>query len=586
MDDDSAETITAGVTLGLQHPPGYPTDALLTHLASLAPLGNHCFRINLLSALLASLGVLLLAINIFLLLKIFEKNQKSPLGKWPLIFCASAGGLLLAFSKTYWEKALGAKGSIYLLQTVILLAVLYCLIRHESAPPGKNPKRDNNGSSKWFYSAFFIFAAGFTNHWETQIVFLPFLLFFGVQTERRKATLQIPGLKSLSSFLSFGLLGVSPLLYLPLRAHLYPVLNLGAPDNLVNFTADIFRKYVSGREAGLLDTFFHYLEGTSNYQQLSDLFFSIVDRQGRHISAHFWEDLKGPALFFAAWGLWYWRRTSQNKLLLVLLLPFLLLLSALCSKSWIPAGLTGRWYMDNFLLPGNWIVALLAAVGFYSLGNKLSNLGNGPFPRILMALLLFVVPLHLCLFNYQAIDEEKQVLRFDYGANLLKSIPKNSIFFSEAEEDYFPLYYFQNVEVKRLDVKMIPTFILFETWGVRQIQDLYPTLGLTAASGDFPGQIARLTFATSEIIEKNLNHNPIFFSYFDGALHRFYLSSHPSLLFRKSGVIFEFASPEAPRGQWLDYGQLRTRHFMDCPSNNHESLKGILRVYQGLGVGS
>ncbi|HET9869845.1 MAG TPA: hypothetical protein VFR02_05055, partial [bacterium] len=50
MDDDSAETITAGVTLGLQHPPCYPLDALLNRLAWFLPLGGPGFRAGVGSA--------------------------------------------------------------------------------------------------------------------------------------------------------------------------------------------------------------------------------------------------------------------------------------------------------------------------------------------------------------------------------------------------------------------------------------------------------------------------------------------------------------------------------------------------------
>src|SRR5580693_8768819 len=58
--DDSPETITACVTLGIPHPPGYPLFTLIGHFFSLLPLAHYPFRVNLFSASLAAAVCLLL----------------------------------------------------------------------------------------------------------------------------------------------------------------------------------------------------------------------------------------------------------------------------------------------------------------------------------------------------------------------------------------------------------------------------------------------------------------------------------------------------------------------------------------------
>src|ERR1041384_1709521 len=123
LDDDSSETVTAGFTLGLQHPPCYPLDALFVRLLGFIPLGGTCLRVNLGSALLAALGALLLAWNILLVLRnFFTRGAATAEGSQDRIAvaCAVAGAFWLAFSKTYWEKALGAKGGIYVLEMELL----------------------------------------------------------------------------------------------------------------------------------------------------------------------------------------------------------------------------------------------------------------------------------------------------------------------------------------------------------------------------------------------------------------------------------------------------------------------------------
>src|ERR1700724_966195 len=45
---DTPELITAAVTFGVAHPPGYPLFSMLGHLFSLLPFGSIPFRVNLL----------------------------------------------------------------------------------------------------------------------------------------------------------------------------------------------------------------------------------------------------------------------------------------------------------------------------------------------------------------------------------------------------------------------------------------------------------------------------------------------------------------------------------------------------------
>ena len=46
---DTPELITAAVTFGVAHPPGYPLFSMLGHLFSLLPFGSIPFRVNLLA---------------------------------------------------------------------------------------------------------------------------------------------------------------------------------------------------------------------------------------------------------------------------------------------------------------------------------------------------------------------------------------------------------------------------------------------------------------------------------------------------------------------------------------------------------
>ena len=381
--------------------------------------------------------------------------------------------------------------------------------------------------------------------------------------------------------LVFLLLGISPLLYLPLRAHLHPVLNLGAPDTWGNFAADLSRHYVADREVGIGGALVHVLDGTSSPGQFFHLLGLIGRAQVSHIPSHLWEDMGLIALMFAILGAWAWWRSGERKILLFLLASVLVLLLALLSALFIQDDPDQKWILDNFLLPLNWITAFLTGAGILFLASLLTT-STRPRPSFLWVLVL--VPCLMVVQGWDKVGQEKQTLAYDYGENLLKSLPRNSVFFAEGDEDYFSLYYLREVLGQRPDVKMIPSFTLFETWGLAQTEKNYPELGLAADPLSFPDHFTRIAQAASEIVDKSAGERPVAFSYFNGAFHRYYLSRDPSLLFRKSGIVLEINSAVLRYSSPLAFSGLRLRHIQDCPSNGHPSLTGIWRVYRAAGV--
>jgi hypothetical protein len=60
---DTPELITAAVTLGVPHPPGYPLFTKLGHLFSLLPFGPVPFRVNLLGVTCDALTVAVIFFN-------------------------------------------------------------------------------------------------------------------------------------------------------------------------------------------------------------------------------------------------------------------------------------------------------------------------------------------------------------------------------------------------------------------------------------------------------------------------------------------------------------------------------------------
>ena len=168
---DGGELITAAVTLGIPHPPGYPLYVVLGKLFSLLPLGTVALRFNLLSAFCGALavGVLVLAIGAY------HRGRVRP-------SVAVAAALLFGFAPLAWSQAVVAE--VYTLNLLLLAVFLLAWSRA--------------GASGW--SGFWLGLA-ITTH-LTSLLMLPALL---VGRERGRAVVGLA-------------VGLTPLLLLPILA--------------------------------------------------------------------------------------------------------------------------------------------------------------------------------------------------------------------------------------------------------------------------------------------------------------------------------------------------------------------------------
>ncbi|HSM58536.1 MAG TPA: DUF2723 domain-containing protein [Candidatus Sulfomarinibacteraceae bacterium] len=125
---DGGELITAAVTLGVPHPPGYPLYTILGRLVAALPFGTVAYRFNLLSALCMSVAVTLSSAAAFFVLQ--QSVPRSDLERRSAampILAATTAGLVLALLPLVWQQALIAE--VYGLNLLLLSAFLFQLVR-------------------------------------------------------------------------------------------------------------------------------------------------------------------------------------------------------------------------------------------------------------------------------------------------------------------------------------------------------------------------------------------------------------------------------------------------------------------------
>src|SRR3989442_263867 len=97
---DSGDLVTAGATLGVAHPTGYPTYLILAHLFQLLPVGDLAFRTNLLSVAAAASAALCVYAIVRKLLA--QSGLRASLA-------AALAALGLGLSPVFWSQAVVAE---------------------------------------------------------------------------------------------------------------------------------------------------------------------------------------------------------------------------------------------------------------------------------------------------------------------------------------------------------------------------------------------------------------------------------------------------------------------------------------------
>lgn len=117
---DGGELITAAVTAGIPHPPGYPTYIVLGKMASMVPLGTIAWRFNLLSAVSAATAAAFVTATALTTLSGTRFQD----------IVSVATGLTFAFTALVWSQALVAE--VYALNLAFISVFLWSLLTNRS----------------------------------------------------------------------------------------------------------------------------------------------------------------------------------------------------------------------------------------------------------------------------------------------------------------------------------------------------------------------------------------------------------------------------------------------------------------------
>jgi len=520
---DAGEFIAAARTLGVPHPPGTPLFVMIAHVWSmLAPVGEYAARTNLLSALFSAAGA-----GGFFLVVHESLRHTEPRGR---ILIAAAAAIIGAFTFTNWQNS--NETEVYAVATFTVAAMAWTAMLWRR-------RRAEARAERFLLLVVYLAGISIGNHLlallagPAVVAFLALTLLTEPAADpavRRSEWGQVAvvagvwallvgtGLGSMSlvslgavffviaagyaarggagwfaaASLVIAAVGVTPYLYLYLRAAQHPPINEAAPATFDALLAVIRRAQYTPRTP--LDDPTVTSGGGNPGRSLTLLAVQLGD----YLVWFDWQwarslgGMIGPlpvrtlvTLVFASLGLRgliAQRRQDRAGWWLLFMLWLVTGLGLVIYMNFRPG--YARWFdiwrepgdhevreRDYFFVVSFIVWGLWAGIGIAEVARALAR-RVGRLARWTPALLLLaLVPVGL---NWKAASRRQGAdarLAADFAYDLLNSAPPYAVLFTYGDNDTFPLWWAQEVAGVRQDVTVVCLALANTDWYMRQLRD-------------------------------------------------------------------------------------------------------------------
>ncbi|HET6350430.1 MAG TPA: DUF2723 domain-containing protein [Candidatus Krumholzibacteria bacterium] len=544
---DSGEFIATSYTLGVPHSPGTPLYVLIARVASMLPIPTFTIaqRINLLSAFCGAAGVLFMYV---LTVRFFDDMAGKSRDRWDGLIRvggALAGALFLTFSDTYWVNSTEAE--VYGMSNAFMGFMMWLAIKWGDMP--KSPR-----STSLIYLIFYLLALSVGFHLGTVLVFSGIFFFVLMSKDRpftsvdwwiasmvvalfvADATLYRNG--ALTAVLlvalcvvmvwrynrgsSFGAvclglfaLGLSVHLMLLIRAQHNPNINEGDPSTWKALYAVLRREQypptsMFDRKASWAFQFEHF---NGYFQNQFQMFTAYVGR------------LNLGSMIPIGLGIWgIVDQYAKHKKTFVILFVTMMVLTVglIIFLNFSDSEVRER---DYFYSGGFYLFAVYIGLGIISVMNEIRNaLGNrGAVAPVAVGacVVMLALPMFTLKRQYFTHDRGHNVTCTEYAHNMLVCLDPDAIIFTNGDNDTFPLWYVQEVEHFRRDVRVVNLSLLNTPWYIKQCRDLEPKVPITWTDEKIDqlqplpskdGWVLVRDMAMDHILHTNMFKRPVYFA--------------------------------------------------------------------------
>ena len=541
---DCGEFIAASFKLAVPHPPGAPLYLLVGRIFSMIPFVTDIgLRVNMISVLSSAFSVMLLYLTIVHLIREWKGKLENAQDWQMAIFSGLLGAFTFAFTHSFWFNAVeaevyapsmlftalivwlslvwaeksetdGNERYILMIAYVIGLALGVHLLVILALPFVTLTIFYKKFKFSWTYFTInaLVTIAVILIIYPTIVKYLPqlarlsvfwfmafFILLIWVTLWSIFNNKKLVSLISLSIVLI--IIGYSSYSMIYIRSNLNPNIDENNPETLEKFIDYLERKQYGDHSITDRTKVWKESPNGKRYRTVGEFFwkYQINKMYNRYFLWQFVgmsdnEEDWSPKqfyfipLFLGIFGIW-WQFKNDYKHGLAVLALFLAtgLAIILYLNQPDPQPRERDYsYVGSFFAFSIWIGLGYAGLLELIRGNnkdkeeKRSNI----LPVALFVILFIASPVVMLAKNYESHDRSGRYIAWDYSYNMLQSCEPNAIIFTNGDNDTFPLWYLQEVDSVRTDVRIVNLSLLNTDWYIKQLRDLDPKVPISLSENE------------------------------------------------------------------------------------------------------
>jgi hypothetical protein len=189
-----------------------------------------------------------------------------------------------------------------------------------------------------------------------------------------------------------------------------------------------------------------------------------------------WKQLYGIPLFFGLFGCYY--HFKKDKKMWFVFLTFFMIMGLVLALYFNMQEPQPR-ERDYFFVGSFFVFSIWIGMGVLGLVEFLREQLKNEKARVYAAggfLLLSAafIPGNMLRTNYKNADRTGDFVAWDYSYNLLQSCEPDAILFTNGDNDTFPLWYLQDVEGVRRDIRIVNLSLVNTPWYIYQLKNETP----------------------------------------------------------------------------------------------------------------
>jgi hypothetical protein len=534
---DCGEFIACSYGLMVPHPPGAPFFLLLGRIFSMIPFtGDIALRVNTISVISSALTIMLLYLIIVHLIREWRGGLKSR-SDWQIaIYSGIIGSLSFAFTHSFWFNAVEAEVYAQSMLFTSLLVYIILVWAEKSDQPGNerylliisylvglaigvhllNVLALPFVVMVYYYKRFefnlktFVIMMAITVAivlfvYPGIVKILPHAAEFGGAFGLAAVIIgifatvvwsinnnnKLISLISLSIFLI--IVGYSTYTMIFIRSNLNPIIDENNPETIEKFISYLNREQYGDHSITDRAKVWRESPNGKNYKSASEYFWEYqidhmyvryflwqyvgMDKNERDWSVHQFYAI--PMLLGLIGMAWHFKNDHKHGLAVLALFFMTGLAIVLYLNQPDPQPRERDYsYVGSFFAFAIWIGLGYAGIMELIRGKSAPDddeKDRGSVLRtVVFVVLLFASPALMLARNFDTHSRHGRYIAWDYSYNMLQSCEPNAILITNGDNDTFPLWYLQEVDSVRRDIRIVNLSLLNTDWYIQQLRDLDP----------------------------------------------------------------------------------------------------------------